>query len=214
MEELSTFDHNKYRRKSGIYRFYNKKNGKSYIGQSIDIGERLYAHKRYIKRNDQQQVIYRAFRKYGIENFCVEILTILPKDKNIKENLDLCEKIYINFFDSYKNGYNSTIGGDGGILGHKMSEESKRKLSIAQKGIKKDPLKINVKAKTVYMYNINTETFIIASSTLDAEYIANAYGYHTTSKDIQNCARNHHKTTRGFVCSYNIDELKQKISTL
>lgn len=214
MEDFKTFDHNKYRGKAGIYRFYNTKTGKSYIGQSIDLGTRLYAHIRYIRSGNTEQVIYKAFRKYGVESFYVEILTILPKDENLKKNLDLCEKIYIDFYNSYKNGYNSTLGGDGGILGYHMTDEEKRKRSLAQKGTKKDPLKVNAKAKTVYMYNINTETYIMASSTMDAEEIANARGHSVTCGDIQNCARGHHKTTRGFVCSYNLEELKRKISIL
>lgn len=214
MEELKTFDHNKYRRKAGIYRFFNKETKKSYVGQSIDLGIRLSAHITCIKRGDCTQVIYKAFRKYGIESFCVEILTILPQDKNLKKNLDLCEKIYIDFYDSYKNGYNSTLGGDGGILGYRMSDEEKRKRSLAQKGTKKDPLKINAKAKIVYMYNISTGTYIMASSTMDAEEFAKIKGYSVTYGNIQDCARGHHKTTRGFICSYDLEELKQKISIL
>lgn len=214
MEEFETFNHNKYRGKAGIYRFYNIKNGKSYVGQSIDLGTRLYAHIRHIRSGKAEQVIYKAFRKYGVESFYIEILTILPKDENLKKNLDLCEKIYINYYDSYNNGYNSTLGGDGGILGYHMTEEEKHKRSLAQKGIKKDPLKINPKAKTVYMYNISTETYIMAASTMDAEEIANARGYSITCGNIQDCARGYHKTTRGFICSYNLEELKRKISIL
>lgn len=214
MEEFKTFNHNKYRGKAGIYRFFNKETKKSYIGQSVDLGVRLSAHLTYIKRGDCTQVIYKAFRKYGIESFCVEILTILPKNENLKKNLDLCEKIYINFYNSYKNGYNSTLGGDGGILGYRMTDEEKQKRSLAQKGTKKNPLKINVKAKTVYMYNISTGTYIMASSTMDAERLANVKGYDITCGNIQDCARGHHKTTRGFICSYNLEELKNKISIL
>ena len=30
---------------------------------------------------------------------------------------------YINKYSSYTNGYNQTLGGDGGILGYKFTEE-------------------------------------------------------------------------------------------
>lgn len=68
-EDLMTFDYNKYKRKPGIYRFYNTINGKSYIGQSIDLGRRICTHLRNIKRDDCNQVIYKAIRKYGSQNF-------------------------------------------------------------------------------------------------------------------------------------------------
>lgn len=214
MEELRTFDHNLYRGKAGIYRFYNKKNGKSYVGQSTNLGVRLSAHKTYIKRGTSTQVIYKAFRKYGIENFYVEILTVLPIDENIKKNLDTCEKIYIDFYNSYKNGYNSTIGGDGGILGYQMSDEERKRRSLSQRNVRKDPLLINVRAKKVYMYNIKTGKFFVASSTMDAENLASAYGYALSCGNIQDCACGRHKTTGGFVCSYDLEELKQKLSIL
>lgn len=44
------------------------------------------------------------------------------------------EIITIELYNSYKNGYNSTIGGEG-KCGHAHSDETKRKLSIANKGI-------------------------------------------------------------------------------
>lgn len=49
--------------------------------------------------------------------------------------LELCnlEKYYIQKYNSYKNGYNCTLGGEGNI-GWKPSDEVKEKMSLAQKG--------------------------------------------------------------------------------
>ena len=47
-------------------------------------------------------------RKYGIEKFHIEKVEECPL-----EILSDREKYWIEFFSSYKNGYNATIGGDG-----------------------------------------------------------------------------------------------------
>ena len=52
--------------------------------------------------------IYNAINKYGKENFYYEIL-----EQNIDEDLiDDLEIYYIELYNSYENGYNSTRGGD------------------------------------------------------------------------------------------------------
>ena len=52
----------------GIYIIKNLINGNSYIGQSIDLDRRWWQHINYTK-NVFNYPLYRAFRKYGIENF-------------------------------------------------------------------------------------------------------------------------------------------------
>lgn len=54
----------------GIYIIYNLKNGKSYIGQSVDIEQRWKQH----LSSDLQYPLYKAFKKYGKENFSFEVL--------------------------------------------------------------------------------------------------------------------------------------------
>lgn len=93
-----------------IYKITNKINNKCYIGQTRrnDISLRWNEHKRKSKYKDNM-VIYKAFRKYGIENFIFEVL-----EKCSKEKLNEREIFWINKFNSNdKNyGYNSTIGGN------------------------------------------------------------------------------------------------------
>lgn len=93
----------------GIYKITNKLNGKCYIGQSIDIHHRWYTHKNpktWVA--DKGKVLYRAFVKYGIENFTFEIIEECPR-----KQLDIREKYWVRYFDSYSNGYNMTKGGQG-----------------------------------------------------------------------------------------------------
>lgn len=52
-------------------------------------------------------MLYKAFQKYGIENFIFEVL----EECSILE-LSEKEKYYIEKFDTYFNGYNMTAGGE------------------------------------------------------------------------------------------------------
>lgn len=91
-----------------IYKIENKLNGKIYIGQTIKtVEKRFNQHKNNSnKEYFSQIVLYKAFNKYGIENFeCVELEEI------DNEFLDEREKYWIEYYDSYFNGYNSTLGG-------------------------------------------------------------------------------------------------------
>lgn len=121
----------------GIYKIENLINGKVYIGQSSDIKTRWSDHKRTAKdssRNGYNYPLYRAIRKYGFENFKFEII-----EECLEEELNDKEKYYIqlyrsciNFEDS--NGYNQTLGGDNCNRGINLSEETKQKISKANKG--------------------------------------------------------------------------------
>jgi hypothetical protein len=94
---------------SGIYKIENLINHKVYIGQSVNIYKRWRYHK-WSTFNKKSTVynysLYRAIRKYGIENFSFEI---------IKETYDLnyWEIFLIRIFNSTnpKYGYNVAEGG-------------------------------------------------------------------------------------------------------
>lgn len=96
----------------GIYKITNKINKKSYIGQSKNIEHRWIAHKSESRLSYNPQYnysIHKAFRKYGIENFTFEIIeNTTPAELNDKE------KYWIEYYDSYNNGYNETTGGEAG----------------------------------------------------------------------------------------------------
>lgn len=101
----------------GIYKITNLVNRKSYIGQSIDIEKRWEDHKRVAFRKSDKSYdypLYRAIRKYGLESFKFEVIEECEEDK-----LDEVEIFYIEKFQSHihQNGYNLTLGGDGGRLG-------------------------------------------------------------------------------------------------
>lgn len=70
--------------------------------------------------------------KYGIENFEFEIIY---QSKDIEHALKIMEPYFIKLFDTYNNGYNRTLGGDG-TLGRIVSQETKEKLRILKTGTK------------------------------------------------------------------------------
>lgn len=120
----------------GIYKITNTINGKVYIGQAIDIDQRWKTHRRNSlnqRSKEYNYPLYRAMRKYGIENFTFEVV-----EKCCNEELNDKEVFYIKQYNSYihsekSNGYNMTIGG-GGTRGYILSEVSREKISMATRG--------------------------------------------------------------------------------
>lgn len=114
----------------GIYKITNIINGKSYIGQSIYLKKRIKRHLSY-KSHKDNLALYKAFDKYGVDKFTIEILETINTKKcnNIKSELDKLEVFYIKKYNSYISGYNQTLGGDAGIAGYKFTTEQRNKVS-------------------------------------------------------------------------------------
>lgn len=123
----------------GIVYCYTSPSGKKYIGQTIDESARRSTFNTIHRNYCHGGKIDLARRKYGPENFKYEVLkrvNIEDKEK-LLEQLNILEKYYINLFDTYKTGYNSTEGGRNvyskarseSQKGHVVSEETKKKIS-------------------------------------------------------------------------------------
>lgn len=99
-----------------IYKITNNINDKIYIGQTrVTIHIRYQEHLRAAK-DDCDNYLYRAMRKYGVDNFAVEVVeSILCKTKEeLKVMLNTKEIYYIKKYNSNNPnfGYNMTRGGD------------------------------------------------------------------------------------------------------
>lgn len=120
-----------------IYMWRNKINGKIYIGQTINERDR---HSRHIScsynpnSRGYNYHLHRAIRKYGVENFDYIILQkhYLPKPL-VRQILNKMESYYIEYYDSFKNGYNMTKGGDG-VNGRVITPEERKHHSEMLKG--------------------------------------------------------------------------------
>jgi group I intron endonuclease len=116
--------------KGVIYCYHCIPTGKKYIGQTKrTLHKRHISHKKDCK-SGMDIKFYRAVRKYGWENFIVGIITECEFN-----DLDDREIFFIEKYDTYSNGYNSTLGGSGN-LGVSPSQETRDKISHSNKGKK------------------------------------------------------------------------------
>jgi group I intron endonuclease len=116
--------------KGVIYCYHCIPTGKKYIGQTIrTLHKRHISHKKDC-RSGVDTKFYRAAKKYGWENF---IMGIIDEFKSV--DLNDKEIFFIEKYDSYINGYNSTLGG-GGNLGAPLSQETRDKISKSNRGKK------------------------------------------------------------------------------
>lgn len=91
-----------------IYEIINDVNNKRYIGKTeFDINKRFAEHcNDAFKDRNEKRPLYRAIRKYGVEHFHINLIeeTNFPEEREI---------YWINEKQTFHNGYNATIGGDG-----------------------------------------------------------------------------------------------------
>ena len=93
-----------------IYVVDNDINNKKYVGKTEDSVEARWAEhcRDYKKERNEKRPFYSAMRKHGVENFHPRLV----------EECDISilaerEKYWIQYYDSFENGYNATLGGDG-----------------------------------------------------------------------------------------------------
>ena len=117
-----------------IYLITNKINKKCYVGQTIKTPE--YRWRQHIKCSKYEKVkhlpLYRAFRKYGVENFTFEVIV-----QNVPS--DLLNDLETNCIEAYDGtkGYNILKIGNS-TRGFKFSKETLLHLSNVRKG--KEPI--------------------------------------------------------------------------
>lgn len=99
----------------------NTINGKTYVGQSVDINKRLKEHLHAAFANDEKRYnkyLYRDIRKQGPENFVCSIIEMfnINDDNKLSKVLNNAEAKYIIKYKTYvkdnpKTGYNLTLDG-------------------------------------------------------------------------------------------------------
>ena len=107
-----------------IYKITNKKNGLMYIGCTVySLDKRFYEHIYRSQIFEYKSKLYNSIRKYGKQSFEIDLICECEI-----ENMHMCEIKYIEMYDTYTNGLNSTRGGEG-CLGYEHTDETKEKIS-------------------------------------------------------------------------------------
>ena len=186
-----------------VYCHTNKENGKKYIGITKQTPERRWKN----GNGYSSQHFARAIQKYGWNNFEHTILmSNLTKDQAC-----YYERFYIKKYETTlpENGYNETLGGDGGGMYNKHhTQEAREKISNARKisGFSEthkrhiSESKSGVKhhlAKPVYQYS-KDGSFIRKWDYMNEA--AKTLGLHRTC--ISSACLGRTKTCAGFIWTY------------
>lgn len=125
--------------KSGVYKWTNCLNGKSYVGSSINLHRRIQEYfnpvrsLRELKRGES--MLYKSLLKYGYLNFTLEILEVVDAAELSSTEARLLlldrEQYYIDLLDPEYN----ILKVAGSNLGTKLTPETKAKISKAKLGM-------------------------------------------------------------------------------
>ncbi len=109
--------------KSGVYLFINKITNKLYVGSSITLARRMASHFYHANSNkDTNIILYRAMRKYKLENFSLAILEFCNSD------IIICSDLEKKWIDYYNPSYNVLkIPGSSSGFRHKIDTINKLK---------------------------------------------------------------------------------------
>lgn len=96
-----------------VYLIINNINGHKYIGKTTQsIKKRWQEHLNDSKKEDcETRPLYRAIRKYGSEHFSIKEI-----ERCDVATLSEREQYWIQYYNTYEDGYNATLGGDGRIV--------------------------------------------------------------------------------------------------
>lgn len=197
-----------------VYRHVSP-SGKSYIGITCQNpncrwkkGGKGYIE--YSKGKEQfNKKFINAIKKYGWDNFQHEILLTDLTFKEANEK----EKFYIEYYDSFKNGYNATLGGDG-APGHKVSRKTRSKISKANKGNvawnKNIPVSEEMK-KHLSEINKGKPSYVRTSKTIEKQ--RKARKNYVVSDETRKKLSESHKGQPGYwTGKHRSEETKKKLS--
>lgn len=183
-----------------VYKITNKINSKVYVGITVQGYKNRWIKHCSDAIRDSSFPLHSAIRKYGIDNFQIEIVEVCKTLEELKDR----EKCWIKELQSrnFQNGYNVTDGGDG-TFGRHHSEETKNK--IRQKAIGR---KVSEETREVFR-NSSTRSKEILMYSISKEYIKTFRSTREASREIKvaatnisKCARGIYKTSGGYIWKY------------
>lgn len=150
-----------------IYCISNIKNNKKYIGLTTRTIEQ-----RFKEHTEASSAIGKAIRKHGIDNFRIEKID----DSDTKEELCKKEIYWIEKYNSFKKGYNQTIGGEGVDNIYRipivLNFNQKEFINFVQQENRKE-IDINNKIYIIQSVLLNiTDTYLNVDKPIDKRYAA------------------------------------------
>jgi group I intron endonuclease len=198
----------------GIYKITSPTN-KIYIGQSINVENRIKTYK-YIGNRKHQHKLNNSIKKYGLENHIFEII-----EECSIEQLNEREIYWIQYYESVIKGLNLTYGGEGGkqseevkikksksMTGKIFSDETKKKMSESKKGhiMYTDEWKEKMKNGA---WNSGTSSKPVLQYDLEGNFIKEwnsiskaANHINKSTSAISECCKNKRKTAYGYKWKY------------
>lgn len=187
----------------GIYKITNLVNNKVYIGQSVDIERRWRDHRKVYETGNS--LVYKAFRKYGLENFSFEIIEQCPQDELNDKEYYWIKYYHSCIYDDKCWGYNMNYGGYFGSIVKTEDilakwEEGLTVSQIAQSlginshsigkrlgscGISPTERKQRFEKNKIYQYDLNGNLVNTFHNTFEVERVL-GYNHHTISSCLTN----------------------------
>ena len=141
-----------------IYAYKDKRKDKIvYVGQTVNLKNRHYDHMKQDPNNPKAREynypLSRGIRKYGEDNYELIIL-----EENIsQENLDEREIYWIEFYNTYRDGFNQNTGGTHYTTWYKYDEDYYQKIVMLLKDESKSFMEICelTGVSITHLYNIN-----------------------------------------------------------
>lgn len=111
-----------------VYVITNLINGKRYVGITVGAASQRWAKHLNDAKNGSRYKFHRAIRKHGADNFSVRVLFHSDDYAALKAK----EIHYVQVYDSFHNGMNSTLGGNG-ALGCNLNPQWMEAVTVANR---------------------------------------------------------------------------------
>lgn len=209
-----------------IYKIQSKRiKDRFYIGRTCRLKQRVYKHKTELNCGNHHSIkLQRHFNKYGEEDLEYTILETCTE-----ENVLDREQYYIDMYTPYFNCYLSSFGREKGsipwnkgkklnyevwnkgkkmkedqrlnLIGHKVSIETRRKISESKKGHKQSIETVEKRNKSLFkkvaQFNLQGIKLAQYTSIKEASEITGC-----PAIGISVCCRNKQKTSAGFIWKF------------
>lgn len=198
---------------SGIYAIVNLLNNKKYVGHASDMRRRYRQHYNdLVKQKHANNILQRAFNKYGERHFS---FWILEKCENVKDTLLMIEQKYIDECGDYNIATLATGGCGKHAKGHYISKEQRK--IIAEANRKRIWSKESLKKKSEYMLNsdqVIKQRKKVLQYSLDGTLInefqsimdaAKFLGNVNSRVSIKRCCQKKQKTAYNFIWRFKND---------